>query len=256
MNNRSKAFPTAQSATRPFYFIDRMLNILIVEDDPLSRDLLTEVLRPAACYAVHVAAANSKALELLRSGMRFHACIIDLGINDVENDEYYLLRHYGRHTSIIVLTGSPSPQKGASCIQLGARSVFEKGTAFNSRLFFQTLNRMVLINVVNYRFNEWSGDTLNLATDTLFTTSPDSVTQWAEKMRITDRQLRNLWHTGSGFGAKHVLFLFHCLKNAFAYYETLLFGNGAERTAAGRFSHLRLEAYFQEHHELLTFILS
>ncbi|MBN1306811.1 MAG: response regulator [Chitinispirillaceae bacterium] len=256
MNNRNKASPSRQSAPRPFHFIDRMLTVLIVEDDPLGRDLLTGMLEPAACYAVHAAATNSKALELLRSGKRFHACIIDLGINDVDDDEYYLLRHYGRHSSIIVLTGSPSPRKGATCIQLGARAVFEKGASFDSRFFFQTLNRLVLVNVVNHRFNEGAGDTLNIATQTLFETSPGSVTQWAERLRITDRQLRNLWHTGSGFGAKQVLFLYHCLKNAFVHYETLLFGSSEECLASGRFSPPRLEAYFQEHQELLTFMLS
>ena len=233
-----------------------MLNILIVEDDPLSRTLLCELLEPASCYAVHTATTNGKALELLRSGKRFHACIIDLGINDVEDDEFYLLRHYARHSSIIVLTGSPSPQKGAACIQLGARAVFEKGTTFNGRLFFQHLNRMVLINVVNHRFNEWSGDTLNLATRTLFETNPRSVTDWAESMRITDRQLRNLWHSGLGFGAKHVLFLYNCLKNAFNYYENVLFENHrGERRSTPVTNQRHLAVYFQKNYELLTFLL-
>ncbi len=244
------------TAAHPFCFIDQILNLLVVDGDESGRESLCKLLEPVPCYAVHTAPTNKKALEMLRSGKRFHACIIELGIDDVENDEFYLLRHYAHHSSIIVVTGSPSPQKGATCIRLGARAVFDKGKSFSTGLFFQTLNRMVLINVVNHRFNEWSGDTLNLATRTLFDTAPQTVTGWADKMRLTDRQLRNLWHTGSGFGAKHVLFLFQCLTGAFKYYEATLFGSEEERKSADRFFKKHLFTYFQSHREIVTFLLS
>lgn len=238
----------------PFSFIDNMLNLLIVDDTPPERNILTHVLARATCYSLHFAGSNGKALEYLRSGKRFHACIVDLGMTDVENDEFYLLKQYGNHSSIIVLTGSNSPQKGARCITLGARAVFDKGTPFNVHNLFVTLNRVVLINIVNHRYNEWSSDSVNQATRLLFENAPESVTEWAEAMRITDRQLRNIWHTGSGFGAKHILFLYHCFNSAFDYYTSALFEN--EYSSESHFFRQRFVSYFTTHRELLTFILS
>jgi hypothetical protein len=46
-------------------------------------------------------------------------------MNDIENDEFYILRQYAYHCPIIVLTGSSSPIKG-NMIQLGARAVLER----------------------------------------------------------------------------------------------------------------------------------
>lgn len=240
----------------PFHFIDRTLNVLIVDDDAASRDLIAIMVEPVTCYKVHMASSNGEALNALKSGVRFHVCIVDLGLPDVENDEFYLIRNYAQHSSIIVLTGSPSPRKGAFCIQLGARAVFDKGIAFDSLLFFRTLNRLALINLVNHRFNEWSTDTLNLATRLLFDKSPVSVTQWADYLSISDRQLRNLWHTGSGFGAKQVLFLHHCFSSAFAYYESILFKTeDGERTTKSACLP-NLYSYFRKNRDLLSFLIS
>ena len=242
------------SNENPFSFINDMLNLLIVDDTPSERNILSHLLEPATCYSLHFAGSNGKALEYLRSGKRFHVCIVDLGMTDVENDEFYLLKQYGNHSSIIVLTGSTSPQKGARCVNLGARAVFDKGTPFNVRNLFVTLNRMALINIVNHRYNEWSSDSVNQATRLLFENEPESVTEWAEAMRISDRQLRNIWHTSSGFGAKHILFLYHCFKNAFDYYTSTLFENG--HSTESHSHRQRFASYFITHRELLTFILS
>ncbi len=242
--------------TGPFAFIDRTLNLLVVERDPSDLAPLLRLLEPVTCFNVHTAASNLGALGHLRSGKRFHVCITDLGMRDVEDDEFHLLRHYGRHSSIIVLGGVASLRKGAECVALGARAVFDKGDSFDTVTFFMELQRLVLINLVNHRYNEWSADSINLATRTLFETEPESVTEWADNMRITDRQLRNIWHTNSGFGARHVLFLFQCFKHAFAYHESTLFGSPREKASAHRFFKQRFADYFEAHKELLTFMLS
>jgi len=253
-NSDTKAMEKSRHS--PFHFIDRTLNVLIVDDDAASRDLIAIMLEPVSCYKVHTADSNGKALSALQSGVRFHVCIVDLGLPDVENDEFYLIRNYACHSSIIVLTGSPSPRKGALCIQLGARAVFDKGIAFVSLLFFRTLNRLALINLVNCRYTEWSVDTLNLATRLLFDKSPASVTQWAEYLSISDRQLRNLWHTGSGFGAKQVLFLHNCFSGAFAYYESILFKTEERQRTTKGAAPAGMASYFRKHSDLLNFLIS
>ena len=207
-------------------------------------------------YALHSATSNSQGLTFLRSGTRFHVCILDLGINDIENDEFYILRQYARHCSIIVLTGSRSPNKGATCIQLGARAVLEKGASFRGETLFDIINRCALLNIVNHRYNENGGDTLSYATKVLLEKKPQSVTEWADYMRITDRQLRNLWHTCSGFSAKHVLFLYGLLSHAFEYYSIQLFGTPEARKSMESGIDQKYSSYFQKNKEVISFLLS
>ena len=240
----------------PFFFLDDLLNLLIIDPDDEARSRLATLLAPARCFNIEQATSTGEALEKIRNGKRFHCCITELGMNDVDNDEFFIPRHYAHHSSIMILTASPSPVKGATCAWLGVWDVFEKGPQFNERAFFSALTNMLMINIVNHRYSRYSNDTLNMATKTLLDSAPQSVTEWSDTMRITDRQLRNLWHTGSGFGAKHILFLFHCFKRAFTYYEIMEFGTSHEKQEAGRLFSQRHHTYFSTHRELLTFILS
>lgn len=245
------------TGTDPFNFLQGILNILVIDGEAQARQsALMPLLEALPCCTVDCASSNTAALQHLRSGRRFHVCITELGMNDVDNDEYYILRQYSRHSSIMVLTAQQSPAKGAVCMQLGARAVFDKGDTFDGRAFIRTFSWMAIINVVNCRYNEWSADSLNIATKIMFEKNPSSVTDWAEQMRITDRQLRNLWHSGSGFGAKQMLFLYDCLRSALLFYETLLFGNGNQKNTADKYFRKQYESYFMDHRELLQFILS
>jgi len=241
---------------RPYDFVDNTVNIMIIEDDPVQTDLITEILGSVQLFSLHMVSNNREAVSLFRSGKRFHVCILDLGICDIENDEFIILRNYSNHCSVIVRTGSDSPQKGATCIQLGAKTVIEKGAMFDSYNFYQIVSRNALLNIVNYRYCESLGDTLSLATKTLFEKNPDTVTEWADYMRITDRQLRNLWRTGSGFGAKQILFLYHLFKNALNYYKINMFGDENEREELKNISDKSSRSYFENNREILTFLFS
>jgi DNA-binding NarL/FixJ family response regulator len=256
LNAQSSKKATGSAVGSPFSFLDGMLNLLVIENDPGDREQLATLLKTLPCYSVTIASDNSSAIDALRSGKRMHACITDLGMDDIGGDEFYVLRQYAHHCSMIVLSGCRSPQKGAASVQFGARAVFDKGASFQSSSLIRTLNELTLINIVNHRYAESSGDTFNLATKILIKTNPQSVTEWAENMRITDRQLRNLWHTGSGFGAKHILFLYHCCKSTFRYYEERLFNIPKESRFTPPFSAKRLAAYFENHRKILTYLLS
>ncbi len=238
-------------------FVNGMINLLIVDDNPDILGFLKELFSSLPIYKVHSAANSGDALSILRSGKRFHVCVLDLGLCDIENDEYYLLRLYAHHSSVIVLTGSNSPVKGATCIQLGARSVVEKGVNFNPHKFLELVNNYAIINIVNFRYNDSSGETLNLATRILIEKEPPSVTDWASFMRITDRQLRNLWHNGSGFSAKHILFIFTFLKQVFQYFTLLNYGAPEDKKILLSDQEIKkLRSYYIAHKDIISFILS
>lgn len=246
----------ALSNQSPFSFIDNTINLLLVDDDPHTLELLKEIFSLIPLYSIYSADSSVSALAFLRSGKRFHVCILDLGLADIENDDFYILKQYANHCSILILTGSTSPLKGATSVLLGAKAVFEKGVCFDSRSFLETVNYYALINIVNHRYKESSGDTLNLATKVLIEKKPQSVTEWAELMRITDRQLRNLWHVSAGFSAKHILFLFILLSKAFSYYMFTYYGSGDNYTILPDHAEIKkLQSYFDTHKEIISFIL-
>ena len=254
MSGNSNVKKTA--GVNPFAFLDGMFSLLLVDSDPDQLAFLRDLAGRFPCYSVHTASDNSSAIDRLRSGKRVHTCITDLGITDLGGDEFYLLRQYARHCSMIVLTGATSPRKGAACMEFGARTVFDKGASFRPAEFMRAVNELTLISIVNHRYAESSGDTFNLATKILLKTNPRSVTEWADNLRITDRQLRNLWHTGSGFGAKHMLFLYQCCKSALRYFESQLFIPETESRFAPPSSPRHMATYFGNHRDLLTFLLS
>ncbi len=242
---------------RPFSFLDNILNILIIEDDPHSMTLIKDILSEQYVFCIHTAVSSQEALNLLKSGKRFHICIMDLGLSDIQNDEFYILKQYSQHTSIIVLTGSSSPQKGAICIKNGARGVFEKGTALNIIDFLQAIHHNTLISIINHRYNEYNPDTINLATKILFEKKPSSVTEWADYMKISDRQLRNLWHNGSGFSAKYTLSIYTLFSTAFTYYYSTQFeSKAAVAEFLDSFSVTKLHTNFKQNFEIFTFLLS
>jgi CheY-like chemotaxis protein len=244
---------------KPFEFLSGTINLLVVEDEPFSLGPALEFLESIPLISYKVVNSSSAALSEFKSGNRYHLCITDLGISDVNGDEFFLVRQFSKECSIIVLTGSKSPLKGAKCIQCGARAVIEKGISFNLREYFSILKKCILLNIVDSRHNEFSNDALSPAVEVLFEKNPASVTEWADFLRISDRQLRNLWHNSSGFSAKHVLFLYGLYRNAFNYYEKLLF---EPKTHCGQTqipadpTYKKQYSYFQENRSILISLLS
>jgi len=208
----------AGTTDRPFSFLDSTLGVLCVDDEPVILELLNEFLSPIKLYRIYTASNAREAMQQL-AGNKVHACIMDLGVRDVDNDEYALLRKFSGKTCFIVLTGSQFPSKGFDCYRLGAKAVIEKTHAFDDLTMVKMVDKFALMNVINPSYTEHDDETSVISTEVLFKSSPDSVNKWAQEMGITDRQLRKIWKAESGSNAKHVLFIYHLYKEAFAYYE-------------------------------------
>ena len=227
----------------PFGYLDNLLNLLIIDDDLHFSDVLQEIFEPVRLFRLHCASSSADTLNLIKTVKRPHVCILDLGIADVANDEFYILRRYANVCPVIILTGSRSPSKGALCVQLGAKAVIENGAGFSAEKLYDEFVRNCLMSIVYQYYDDSAGDTVNLAVKTLFEKKPATVTKWAEYMRLSDRQLRNLWNIGPAGGAKFILELFHIYYEAFQYYKTLLF----EQTKSIQIQEPRSSAYFEAH---------
>lgn len=238
-----------------YSFLDGCLNLLLLEDDPGYQDLILELLEPVKIFTCHKASSTGKALQCVNDTSRIHVCILDLGISDYAGDEFFILRNYADSIPSIVLTGSQSPGKGATCIQLGAKAVMEKGPGFSFDLFYSSLCELTIRGILGRIAAKKASDTLKDSIDILLQRQPSTVTQWAEYLLITDRQMRNLWHNETGFGAKHILELHILLSNAFDYYEHILFGKSGMRGKSATLDDSRSHLFFCRHREEIGSLL-
>jgi DNA-binding NarL/FixJ family response regulator len=237
----------------PFYFLDKLINILVVDDDTAVLSLVKEIIAPVGVYSLRTAATARDAEPILSSFDRVHLCIFDLGINDRENDEFYLLRKYSHRSSFVVFTGSTSPRKGFMAQSLGAKAIIEKSAHIMNVDFLKQINYNTLLNILNPRYGR-ANDTLSHSTDMLFKHSPKFVSQWAIQMGISDRELRHIWTKNLGANAKIVLSIYQIFEAAFNYFERHLTRADAYRNVPleQQAGYRRLEEYFHCHRSTIT----
>ncbi len=236
----------------PFYFLDNSVNVLLVDDDPGVRALIVDVLKPVRLYSVRTATCTTDADEILRPPDRTHLCILDLGLTDLQNDEFHLLRHHAARVSFVVFTGSTSPAKGYSAKELGAKDIIEKSPEFDRIGFLKKVDRQALLNIINPRYRMVK-DTLTLSTEVLFEKSPKYVSQWAIQMGITDRELRHIWRKNLGANAKIILSIHQIFSAALSYYEKVAAaGPGRQVRIHNPQVYRRLEEYYHIHRSTIS----
>ena len=202
----------------PFYYLNNLINVLLVDDDPKVISFLSEIFKPFRPYNVFTASTAKQAYKLLQSPRRIHVCVMDLGINDIKNDEFYLLKEFGTHIFFVLFTGSSSPLAGFEANKLRAQAIIEKSAHFNNSKFMKIINRFALLNIINPKYNI-KIDSLSEATDILFKKSPHFVTQWAQQLGMTDRSLRHIWTRNLGANAKIILSIYKIFSQALTYFE-------------------------------------
>jgi CheY-like chemotaxis protein len=241
---------------KPFYFLDNLINIVLVDDNPEYLSLMKSMVKPVSIYSINTAETAIQAENIITSPNRIHICVLDLGITDMDNDEFYLLKKYGKRSSFIIITGSTSPKRGFIAHSLGAKAVIEKAVKFKNVDFIKTVNRYALLNIINPKYRT-NGDTLSVSTDILFEKSPQMVTKWAKYIGITDRSLRHIWKNNLGANAKIILSTFLIFKNAFDYYEKYFRGNISQDKELFHSSKYRhLEEFFHTHKSTITDFIS
>ncbi len=240
----------------PYYFLDKSINLLIVDDDQQIRSLLQKIISPVELYSVNTASTAGAAEPLLASPQRIHLCVIDLGLRDLHNDEFYLIKKYSDRVAFIIFTGSTSPTKGFKARECGAKAIIEKSPEFNPDEFVKIVNKYALFNIINPRYG-LTKDTLNAATEILIEQQPKYVSHWAMLLGITDRELRHIWSKNLGANAKIILTINQLFQSAFTYYQKLIdqVENRSSLPVSNSAGYRRLEEYFHCHKStILDFI--
>lgn len=241
----------------PYYFLDNLVKVLVVDKDPMALSFVNEVLSPVKLYDVKGVSKAADAKTILSDMERVHLCLAEMGISDIENDEFYLLSTYGMRVAFVMYTDCRSVVKGFRSAKLGAKGVIQKSTDLAPYEVFRTVNKIALQNIINPRYG-LDEDRLLHSTDVLFEHSPKFVSQWALQMGITDRELRHIWRKNLGANAKTILTIYQVFSEAYTYYERHLgykesyHNKSVEDTPTYR----RLEEYFHCHRRAISDFIS
>jgi FixJ family two-component response regulator len=203
----------------PYLFLKHSINICMVDDDPNLLQIYSEILNCYNLYSV-VSCSNVSEAELtLSSRQRFHICIMDLGLDDINNDEFYLLKKFSPRTSFIVLTGNASIKKGFECGKYGSLSVFEKPVDFSKIDFINAINRAFICSLVS-SCSKFHKPVIEKIIEALFIYNPVDIFDWAFNANVTEQYLRRVWNTIYGYQPKYFLWLYRMMHSAFSFYNS------------------------------------
>jgi len=149
----------------------------------------------------------TEANALLDGGQPFHACIMDLGLTDIDGDELYLLKKFSSSMPFIVLTARHDTKRGFESKDEGARTLVEKETPATLLEVKSATSK----NAIRARLD---GEQLRHHIDVLMKVRPRNVSEWAAEIGVTDSRLRKAWQHAYRRNPKHVLFLHKLLRYA------------------------------------------
>jgi DNA-binding NarL/FixJ family response regulator len=215
--------PGFDKTIQHFSFLKETINVCIVDDDPQILSVYSEILQCYGLYMLFSCSSVSEAELLLQSDKRIHVCIMDLGLKNCDNDEFYLLKKYSPNTSFIVVTGKESIKKGFECGKYGSQSVFEKPVDFTSTDFFNAINNAFIYSLVcGSRFHK---PVLESIVQALLTKNPSDMFEWSMHANVTEQYLRKIWNLIFGYQPKYFLWLYKTFNTAFTLYDSLFLQN-------------------------------
>jgi FixJ family two-component response regulator len=258
---KKKCAPFSEES--PYSFLERTIEICMVDDDPNILELYSKILN---CYPLYTAATFSSASEanvILSSIKRFHVCVMDLGLADINNDEFYLVKTFSPQTSFVILTGKGSIQTGFQCGKNGSFSVFEKPVDFRKTEFINTVNEAFIYSLVNTGKEKHCKPIIEKIIEALIFCYPANINEWAYNACVTEQYLRRVWNTIYGYQPKYFLWFYKMMTSAFSFYnEAFLKMNGVFVPPADqRLETIEKEAlpavkYFNSHKDVFNAILN
>ncbi|NLD93305.1 MAG: response regulator [Fibrobacter sp.] len=211
--------PDFDKTIQHIQFLKETINICIVDDDPQLLSVYSAILQSYGLYAILPCSSVSDAELLLQSEKRIHVCIMDLGLKNGTNDEFYLLKKYSSTTSFIVVTGKESITKGFDCGKYGSQSVFEKPVDFTNIDFLNAINNAFIYSLVCG--SQFHKPVLESIIHALLTEKPSDMYEWSIHANVTEQYLRKIWNLIFGYQPKYFLWLYKTFNTAFTLYNTL-----------------------------------
>jgi CheY-like chemotaxis protein len=160
----------------PFTLLKQTVNVLVVDDMSVSWSRIKGLLDIFGIYSVHIAESTRAALEILNaSDRRFHACLLDRGMSDVERNEFFLLDKFGKTIPFFIVTARDYSEETFECGRKGALAHIRKDSPTFNYSLVSALNKHALLNIVCPRYNDREQSLLCNSVDMMVTNHPQQV---------------------------------------------------------------------------------
>jgi CheY-like chemotaxis protein len=207
----------------PFTIFKHTVNVLVVEDEPEFWTSVKGLLELFDIYSVHIAESTGEALEIIKnSGKRFHACVLDRGMNDVDRNEFHLIDKFGKTIPFIIMSARDDNEKTFECARRGAKAYIRKGVPEFDYKLVSNINKFAMQNILCPKYNEGQPDLFCKCLDTLILSKPLSVGEWARSMNVDERQVHRECKGQLGVNPLHIIYTFHLYSDLFKYIENYL----------------------------------
>jgi CheY-like chemotaxis protein len=204
----------------PFSFLNQTVNVLVVDDDPGIIFWLGEMLESLGLYTVSCASSAVEAVTIIEtSKKRYHTCVSDLGIDDVEHDEFYLMDRYRKKMPFIVITARSDTEKGFKCGSNGVKETLVKNARNFEGKLLTAINKYTLDSLICPGFHENPPAALTRYVESLKQKNPACVNEWVSNLKMDDSFFRREWDRYVGVKPKYSLCIFHLFSLAFEYAE-------------------------------------
>jgi CheY-like chemotaxis protein len=200
--------------------LKKSISILFIDDEVRQLEYYRDIVSGHALYSVQTASSAQEAQSIIASTTnRPHLCMMDLGIDDIGNDEFYLLKKFSNRVPFIIVSGSMDMERAFEASKHEAAAMIAKPAQMTSEKFWGILSSVFLDYAIYPNLNRESSSILQFCRDVLHNKDPESVTEWAALAAISDTYLRKIWAECFTYPPKLVLFLYKMYKYSFEHHN-------------------------------------
>lgn len=204
-------------ATTYYEPLYKTINILAVDDSPEQLDFYTQFIAEHPLFSIVTANTAKSAEKIIHSGAPISMGILDCGINDINKDEFYLLKRYHHKFPIIIISGASDMERGYEACRIGAAGLLSKPLDVINNAFWDKFSKIFLDRKILPHLPDSSNPVIKECCRVLQDKFPETVAEWAAHVRVTESYLRRLWTESFSVPPKHVLFIYRLYKNALDY---------------------------------------
>jgi CheY-like chemotaxis protein len=201
--------------------LGKSVSILFIDDEEKQLRYYRDMVSGHALYSVKTAGNAAEAQKILNGGCgdKPHLCVMDLGIDDIGNDEFFLLKRYASRVPFVIVSGSMDMERAFEASRLDAAAMIAKPIQVLSEKFWSTLSTVFLNYSIFPILNSGSNPVLKFCRDVLYNEEPETVSEWATLASISDTYIRKLWAECFTYPPKYILFLYRMYKYSFRFHD-------------------------------------
>lgn len=207
---------TENTISHPYNYLCNKIKILVVNSNREIYESINEYLNKYYLYHADLTDCIYIAENRLKK-KQYHICLLDMGMEDINNDECTFLKKYSYKIPIIAFSGLKDPKFGFDIHRLGATDICSLPINFGSIELVEIINATfldLLIMPFGFKINS---DLIKHCYQTLKNENPITVSDWAKKCSVSECYLRRIWNDWFSIKPKHTLFLYQLFKEAIAF---------------------------------------